>query len=332
MARIRTIKPEFWSDDKLGPLDPLTRLVFLGLVSQADDAGRLPDSVKRLNGLLFPFTEDDAEPCIELLSTLGVISRGSAANGQRIIQITGWSRHQYIEKPNLRAALPPIVPPSKVRRRIPDDSGNAPQAVPDNSPGEVEVEVEGINRRTLGEDPDPRAHEVASLEGATATPDFDGYQPNDAQRARAAELQVDLDRALRSWRAKRKAKGITPIDLAADFDGWLEDQPDFERDQPGTVAARSIGPTVLPPVRWPVGVPGEREPEPTEAQKAELNRLIDEQRAKRELPPEPANGNGRLAAALGPKVPPRIDDAKAIAERDAEKQRQLAIVRRSVKT
>ena len=29
MARIRSIKPEFWSDEKLAHQDPLTRLVFL---------------------------------------------------------------------------------------------------------------------------------------------------------------------------------------------------------------------------------------------------------------------------------------------------------------
>ena len=50
MARIRTIKPEFWTDEKLAPLSPICRLTFLGLVSMADDAGRL--NAKQLRGFV----------------------------------------------------------------------------------------------------------------------------------------------------------------------------------------------------------------------------------------------------------------------------------------
>lgn len=110
MARIRTVKPEFWQDEKLAPLRPIDRLVFLGLISQADDAGRLVDSVRLLDGLLFPQTTDSCADSLEILAGLGVIERGRTASGQPIIQITGWKQHQRIDKPNLRQALPPIAP------------------------------------------------------------------------------------------------------------------------------------------------------------------------------------------------------------------------------
>lgn len=109
MARIRTIKPEIWADEKLGPLEPIHRLVFFGLVSQADDAGRLLDSPRLLNGLLFPYTDHDCTESLAVLHQLRVIDRGATASGQRVIQLTGWQKHQKIEKPNLRGALPPIV-------------------------------------------------------------------------------------------------------------------------------------------------------------------------------------------------------------------------------
>ena len=109
MARIRTIKPEFWQDEKLAPLDPLTRLVFLGLISQADDAGRLVDSVRLLDGLLFPMTDDTCADALVKLNELGVIERGVTASGQRVIQIVGWEKHQKVEKPNLKSALGPIA-------------------------------------------------------------------------------------------------------------------------------------------------------------------------------------------------------------------------------
>jgi 5-methylcytosine-specific restriction endonuclease McrA len=125
VARIRTIKPEFWQDEKLGPLDPLTRLVFLGLVSQADDAGRLLDSPRLINGVLFPYTDDDCSVPLEELAAVGVIQRGTTASGQPVIQICGWSKHQRIEKPNLSAALGEVADVSTTRRR---SVGNAVRA------------------------------------------------------------------------------------------------------------------------------------------------------------------------------------------------------------
>jgi hypothetical protein len=100
MARIRTLKPEFWGDEKIGPLAPIHRLVFLGLVSQADDAGRLLDNVRLLDGLIFPHTEDTCSESLDVLASLSRIHRYTAASGQRCIQIEGWARHQKIDRPS----------------------------------------------------------------------------------------------------------------------------------------------------------------------------------------------------------------------------------------
>lgn len=126
MARIRTIKPEFWGDEKLAPMDPLTRLVFLGLISMADDAGRLLDSVKQIDAMLFPFTDDTSREALANLSRAGRVERGMTASGQRIIQIVNW-HHQKVDHPNLRAALPPIA------QRVTDDSRGIRENLASNS-------------------------------------------------------------------------------------------------------------------------------------------------------------------------------------------------------
>lgn len=120
MARIRTIKPEFWSDEKLGPMAPLDRLVFLGLISMADDAGRLLDTPKVIDAFIFPFTDDSASRSVDLLEASGRIRRGVTENGQAVIQIVNWS-HQKIDKPNTKAMLPAIDEESTMRRRKVDD-------------------------------------------------------------------------------------------------------------------------------------------------------------------------------------------------------------------
>lgn len=105
MPRIRTIKPEYWQDEKLSVLDPVTRLVFLGLISMADDAGRLVDNVKLLDGQLFPATDDTCRSALERLAEIGRIVRYRSDSGQQLLQIANWRRHQKIDHPS-RAVLP----------------------------------------------------------------------------------------------------------------------------------------------------------------------------------------------------------------------------------
>lgn len=100
MARIRTIKPEFWQDEKLAPMPPLVRLVFLGLISMADDAGRLLDNVKAIDGFLFPESDDTCRDALETLAKASRILRYRSDSGQKLIQIVGWLKHQKIDHPN----------------------------------------------------------------------------------------------------------------------------------------------------------------------------------------------------------------------------------------
>lgn len=109
MPRIRTIKPEFWGDEKLAPCSVTTRLVFLGLISMADDAGRVVDNPKVIDAFIFPETSETCRGSVDDLVAMGRLRRGRTASGQRILEIANWTAHQKIEKPNLRGSLPPIA-------------------------------------------------------------------------------------------------------------------------------------------------------------------------------------------------------------------------------
>ena len=141
MARIRTIKPEFWTDEKLAPLPAIVRLTFLGLVSMADDAGRLVDSVKHLDGLLFAESDDSCGESLKLLEECGCIQRGVAENGRRVIQITGWTKHQRVDKPNKLACLPEI---KAIRDEDKNHSGQRTELVATDS---------GVSRELVGPRP-----------------------------------------------------------------------------------------------------------------------------------------------------------------------------------
>ena len=49
MARIRTIKPEFWEDEKIGKLPIPCRLFFIGCWNFADDFGVIKGNVHYSN-------------------------------------------------------------------------------------------------------------------------------------------------------------------------------------------------------------------------------------------------------------------------------------------
>lgn len=109
MPRIRTIKPEFWSDEKLSELVAIDRLVFLGLIGMADDYGRLHDNVKVIDAFIFPNSSETVRESVANLSRIGRIRRGNCSNGAKVIEIVNWSKHQRVDKPQNHLALPPIV-------------------------------------------------------------------------------------------------------------------------------------------------------------------------------------------------------------------------------
>jgi hypothetical protein len=104
MARIRSIKPEFWSDEKIVELDPVARLFFIGLWNFADDNGNLVKSVKRIKMQVFPADVIDCSELIDSLSTHGLLIE-YAVNGEKFLHIKGFRKHQVINRPS-KTTLP----------------------------------------------------------------------------------------------------------------------------------------------------------------------------------------------------------------------------------
>ena len=54
MARIRTVKPEFWTSEQIVECDPVARLLFIGMWNFADDHGVLPYAPMTFKIQVFP--------------------------------------------------------------------------------------------------------------------------------------------------------------------------------------------------------------------------------------------------------------------------------------
>ena len=121
MARIRTVKPEFWTSEQIVECSPTARLLFIGLWNFCDDAGRHPASVKRAKMEVFPadpFTYDDIDGWISELCNAGLIQQYEA-QGKVYWQVTGW-HHQKIDRPTIRHPAPEDSPTP--RRTLDEDS------------------------------------------------------------------------------------------------------------------------------------------------------------------------------------------------------------------
>jgi hypothetical protein len=121
MARIRTIKPEFWANEKVMNCSRGSRLLFIGLWNFADDGGRLRDSAKTIKAQIFPGDDDVnseiVRGMIDELSGNGLLQKYEV-NGEAFLQVTGWD-HQRIDKPRPSKIPPPDS--TNVRRPIPPD-------------------------------------------------------------------------------------------------------------------------------------------------------------------------------------------------------------------
>ena len=118
MARIRTIKPEFWSSEQVVELSPTARLLFIGLWNFCDDGGNHPASVRSLKMQVFPgddFTADQiAEMIAEMIRATLIIEY--QADNRAYWHVTGW-HHQKIEKPNYKHPAPEFADQSPTSRR-----------------------------------------------------------------------------------------------------------------------------------------------------------------------------------------------------------------------
>lgn len=93
MARIRSIKPEFFTDGKLGRLSPLHRLLFEGLWCHADREGRLEDFPEEIKIKVLPYDECDVNMMLDDLQKCGLIIRYKCKNKQ-YLAIPNFLKHQ----------------------------------------------------------------------------------------------------------------------------------------------------------------------------------------------------------------------------------------------
>ena len=209
MARARNIKPGFFKNADLVELPVEARLLFIGLWTLADRAGRLEDRPKQIKMELFPADAVDVDACLEGLQRWGFVKRYDI-DGRRLLQVVNFERHQNPHRDEKVSALP--APDGSIDEAPRKHGANTVQARCEDAAGSMPI---GLNPDSLIPDsrilnPDALITEEGKAAPASEpTPAAAPPAPTPAPtpRAKAPECPEDVPAQVwADWLALRKAK------------------------------------------------------------------------------------------------------------------------------
>ena len=124
MARIRSIKPEFFTSEQIVECSSSARLLFIGLWCFSDDAGRHPASIRRLQLEVYPgdkLKKNDISNWVKELIEIGLLIEYES-QGVAYWQVTGWDKHQKVDRPTVKYPSPFDEGSTIIRRAIVEPS------------------------------------------------------------------------------------------------------------------------------------------------------------------------------------------------------------------
>ena len=118
MARIRSIKPEFFTSEAIAALPLSARLTFIGLWTYVDDNGVGIDNELLVTAAIWPLERDNLETLARTREDLATLSRARLVSRYQdsrksYLHVTSWDEHQKVDHPRKpRYPLPSEVPPA----------------------------------------------------------------------------------------------------------------------------------------------------------------------------------------------------------------------------
>jgi len=231
VARIRSIKPEFFTSEVVASLPISARLTFIGLWTHVDDNGVTVDNPKLITAALWPLEDDPREALARVsgdlanLSTAGLIARYQVS-GRRYLFVVGWDEHQRVSHPS----KPRYPRPDKLPTSENTDQGQASGEPPENLQRAPEslVPEQGAGSREQGarnrEEEAPQAAPPATKKRGTRLPD--DFTVTDDMRAwfntncPGINGQRETEKFRNYFQAAPGQKGVK-VDWPATWRNWM---------------------------------------------------------------------------------------------------------------
>lgn len=222
MARIRTVKPDFFTSDDICALSPLARLLYIGLWCEADREGRFAWAPKAFRRRYLPDDQTDIDAlCRELLGRDLV-----RLYGDDLAFIPTFLDHQHVNPREAQSVLP--APDSDASARVSD----------------AHVGKEGKE----GKEGNAATRRVG-VQSATRLPD--DWKPSDEDRTWAGKARPDLTPALLDMETERfrnhaNANNRTAHNWGPNWRNWIG-KADAATTPPRGSSTKADAVTALPP-------------------------------------------------------------------------------------
>lgn len=203
MARIRTIKPEFWTDEVVAECSTSARLLFIATWNFADDNGNIERSAKQLKAKAFPYDNIDVERFLVELLNAGLLIEYQQ-DDKIFLHIRGFEKHQKIDRKSTPRC--PLYEDSSSVRRV--------------------LATEGKGKE--GKVGESKVRDIAPKRATQLASDF---QPTDDHQALACELGVNLSIELPKFQDYHRAKGSTMKDWNAALRTWIRNARAFAKPE-----------------------------------------------------------------------------------------------------
>lgn len=136
MARKRMISPEIWDSENFSKLSILAKLVFIGMISNADDEGRGKAKAAFLKSKLFPYDESmrvaDVESALDEVAENMSVTMYSH-DGNEYYSFDNWKKWQRVDKPSPSNIIPYDSESCNIiRGTFREHSPNVPRTLPPN--------------------------------------------------------------------------------------------------------------------------------------------------------------------------------------------------------
>ncbi len=227
MARKRMIDPSFWTDEKLGECSIQERLLFMGLISNADDEGYGRANPKLLRSLVFPYDDLRASDLEKWLSHLGGLKLVVlyTVNGQAYYYLPSFTKHQTINKPTKSdIPKPEEGDDHDTTVALPEDYRSATVVLPEDYRLIEEKRKEEKGRE------EKRKEDL--LPGAETTPD----RPPDRQPVIILPLNDKTEHPVYQEQVEEWAELYPAVDVAQQLrsmKGWLDSNPTKRKTRTG---------------------------------------------------------------------------------------------------
>jgi hypothetical protein len=173
MARIRTIKPEFWEDEKMGKLPIPCRLFFIGCWNFADDFGVIKGNAALLKSQIFPYDENlrvsEIKKWIDALVDARMLVPIIHAE-ESYYFIRTFRSHQVLDKRYDKSYIGKGIVKELISKALNDNDVNTTSTLRDNDVNTTEEKEE--EKEDKKESPNGDKKEAKASSSASSNPDF----------------------------------------------------------------------------------------------------------------------------------------------------------------